>query len=76
MNISKSIRLSGKTRGEICEEAGISRPYLSLIESGERKIGLAKVARLAAALGIEPKDLRPDLAAFASPSEPPSVEAS
>ena len=64
MDTSYLIKASGKTREQICAEAQISRGMLSLIERGERRIGVQSVAKLAAALGVDPADLRPDLAAL------------
>jgi transcriptional regulator with XRE-family HTH domain len=64
MNITNHIKKCGKTRAEICAEAGISTAYLSMIEHGERRIGVAKLTALADALGVDPADIRPDLAAI------------
>lgn len=64
MDIAETIKASGKTRAEICAEAGISQPTLSMVESGKRKIGPAHCTLLARALGVSPADLRPDLAAI------------
>lgn len=60
------VEASGKTRAQICKEAGVSQSYLSLMESGHRQVGLPIVARLAATLGVDPVDLRPDLASLLS----------
>ncbi|MEP2717042.1 helix-turn-helix transcriptional regulator [Pseudophaeobacter sp.] len=62
MNITKHISANGLSREAICEEAKISRTFLSLIESGERKPGLKTVGKLANSLGVSVRDLRPDLA--------------
>lgn len=62
---------SGKTRAQICKEAGVSQPFLSLWESGERQVGSSRVVALAAALGVEPSALRPDLAEIFTPSQQP-----
>jgi len=64
MTIRDIVIASGKTREQICEQAGISRTYLSLIENGRRQIGVSKARGLADALGVTPMDLRPDLAAI------------
>ncbi|GLP86273.1 helix-turn-helix domain-containing protein [Tritonibacter mobilis] len=64
MNISEHISARGLSREEICEEAGISRTFLSLIESGARRPGLHTVEKLARALGVSVRDLRPDLASI------------
>lgn len=65
------IETSGKTRAQICKEAGVSQPFLSLWENGERQVGVGKVSALAAALGVEPAALRPDLAVIFTPSQQP-----
>lgn len=62
MDITSHISTNGLSRKAICEKAGISRAYLSLIENGERNIGPNKVKDLADALGVTVRDLRPDLA--------------
>jgi len=62
MNITEHIKLNELSREKICVVAGISRAYLSLIEGGKRKVGPAKVGRLAKALGVTVRHLRPDLA--------------
>ncbi|WP_158966221.1 helix-turn-helix domain-containing protein [Chachezhania sediminis] len=75
MDISAHIKDQGLSRAEICEVAGISRAYLSLIEKGERRVGTGKAGALAAALGVPVQSLRPDLAEmFSSPasSNPPA----
>lgn len=64
MNITDHIEASGRTRGQICELAGISRAMLSMIENGDRKISPSRAQALAEALGITAADLRPDLAAL------------
>ena len=62
MNITEHIEANGLSRAQICKTAGISKGFLSLIESGERRIGVKKVQDLADALGVSAGDLRPDLA--------------
>lgn len=62
MNITEHIEARGLSRGEICQTAGISRAYLSLIERGARRVGPEKVQALANAIGVSIADLRPDLA--------------
>ena len=64
MNISEHISTNGLSREAICEEAKISRTFLSLIESGARRPGLQTVGALAKALGVSVRDLRPDLASI------------
>ena len=63
MDITGHIEKNGLSRAKICADAGISQPYLSMIERGKRKVGSEKVVSLAKALGVSTKDLRPDLAA-------------
>lgn len=62
MNISSLIKASGKTQSEIAQEVGISQPYVSLIERGERQIGHRHLRKMALCLGVDPAVLRPDLA--------------
>ena len=62
MNLTDHISTQKLSRADVCEKAGISRAYLSLIERGQRRIGPEKVCALAAALGVSVADLRPDLA--------------
>lgn len=73
MDMKQLVKRSGKTRRNICEEAGISRALLSLLESGQRQIGLQKLESLSIALGAKPFELRPDLAAifevYAAPAD-------
>jgi len=46
------------------DEAGCSQPYLSLLEAGKRKVGPRYLFKMAAALGVSPQELRPDLALY------------
>lgn len=62
MNITEHINERGLSREKICKEAGISRTFLSMIESGERTPGPNTVGPLAKALGLSVRVLRPDLA--------------
>ena len=62
MNITHHIEANGLSRADICKAAGITKGFLSLIESGDRRVGVGKLSALAAALGVAPGDLRPDLA--------------
>lgn len=68
------MKSSGKTRESICREAGLSRSYLSLLERGDRQIGIGKVSALASALGVEPSVLRPELAALAPSTKTEAAE--
>lgn len=62
MDLAKHIEASGLSRADICAAVGISRGMLSLIESGQRRIGVEKAAALAAALKVPVALVRPDLA--------------
>lgn len=42
---------------EFCLMTDVSRPYLNRIEAGEANITVKQLARLAAALNVEPADL-------------------
>jgi len=63
MNIKSLIEKSDLTRIQICEQVGMSPSYLSLIESGKRKVGQAHAQALAECLGVTVMQLRPDWAA-------------
>jgi transcriptional regulator with XRE-family HTH domain len=56
MEIGKTIRILRTVRGlrlvELAHAAGISTPFLSLIETGERQPSLDVIRRLAAALRV------------------------
>ena len=65
MTIGDRIRATGKTHQELAEAAGISRPYLTQIATGDRVPGVSIVAQLARVLGCKVADLRPDIAAAA-----------
>jgi len=41
----------------MAEVLGVSRPYLSSVERGQRSVGLAMVERMATRLGLSPLDL-------------------
>ena len=63
VDINKLIEQSGKPRAQIWKEAGITSPFLSMLQSGDRRVGNPDTIRsLAEALGCTPADLRPDLA--------------
>lgn len=65
ITIGDRIRKTGKTHQQLADAAGISRPYLTQIATGDRVPGVAIVAQLAAVLGCKVADLRPDIAAAA-----------
>jgi len=64
MDIKQIIADCGLTRAEICQRAGITRGFLSMLESGTRSVGTDRIAAVAMALGVTPAKLRPDLAAL------------
>jgi len=47
----------GKFIGEVAHDAGITESYLGMVERGERNISIDKIANLAKALNVKPKDL-------------------
>lgn len=55
--ISELRARAGMTQANLAEKAGITRPYLSQLENGERNLSLALQKRLADALGCDPRDL-------------------
>ena len=64
MNIKAIVAECGKTHSQIAEEVGVSRGYVSLVINGERLVGPEKIRAFADALGVEPKNIRPDLASL------------
>jgi DNA-binding transcriptional regulator YdaS (Cro superfamily) len=50
-----------KTQEHAAKLMGISVPYLSMIENGQRKIGVSKIARISKVTGISRQELRPDI---------------
>ena len=52
--------------------AGIDRSYLASIESGSRDPSADALMRLSAALGVDPRDLFPDMAASAVSDDAPA----
>ena len=54
----KDLRLeAGYSQEELSEKMGISREHLSLVERGQRYLGLKKVFLLAKTLNIKPCEL-------------------
>jgi transcriptional regulator with XRE-family HTH domain len=47
----------GLSQEALARNAGIHRTYMGGVERGERNIGLKNIIRLAAALGVHPRDL-------------------
>lgn len=52
--LREQIRLSQEA---LAAKAGIHRTYMGGVERGERNISLKNIVRLAAALGVHPRDL-------------------
>lgn len=65
MSITDLITASGMSREQICDETGLSRPMLSMIEKGKRRPGADGARKLARVLGVRLIDIRPDLADLA-----------
>ena len=62
-NIKQFRVISGLSLEELAEKAGISVPYLSAIERGDKWPSPATLAEIAHSLGLEPHDLlRPESA--------------
>ena len=62
------------TQGELARRSGVDRSYLAHIEGGGRDPSAQAMIRLSEALGVEPRDLFPDLAEL--PPEPAPAPAS
>jgi transcriptional regulator with XRE-family HTH domain len=55
-------KVAGLTQGELAKQAGVTKSFISLLESGKRDIrsvGYETVARIAEALGVSPQELFP-----------------
>ncbi|HKI36364.1 MAG TPA: helix-turn-helix transcriptional regulator [Gemmataceae bacterium] len=48
---------TGLSQEALAAQAGIHRTYMGGVERGERNISLRNIVRLAAALGVHPRDL-------------------
>jgi len=53
--ISEARLKSGKTQEQVAKAAGINRSFLSLVESGQRRLPLSTTFRIAEALKIPPE---------------------
>jgi transcriptional regulator with XRE-family HTH domain len=54
----RRLRLSaGLSQEALASLAGIHRTYLSSVERGERNLTISNVFRIAAALGVDPREL-------------------
>lgn len=51
----------GLTQGALAERVGIKREALSMLENGKRNLGVNLAKKLAPALGVDYKDLLPDV---------------
>jgi len=55
-------KVAGLTQAELAEAAGVTKSFISLLESGHRdlrSVGYETVARIADTLGVSPEDLFP-----------------
>jgi transcriptional regulator with XRE-family HTH domain len=58
----REVRLKvGVSQEKLAELAGLHRTYVSTVERGLKNISIVNIARLAAALDVEPADLMPPL---------------
>lgn len=48
---------SGKTQGSVAREIGVSSTYMSMLECGRRTPGVAKLAKVAEAIGCKLSDV-------------------
>ena len=55
--IKEARKGSGVSQAELSEKIGISRPYLSQIEAGERPLKANLQMKIAGVLGVEPEAL-------------------
>lgn len=56
-NVVKLRKLRNLTQEELSFRCGIHRAYMGIIERGEKSVTLDTVAKVAAGLGVEIKDL-------------------
>ena len=49
------------TQEQVADMAGLSRPYLSAVERGERNVGVVNLIRIAQAVRADPGELVRDL---------------
>ncbi len=57
--VRKLRKKNGWSQEDLGFEAGLHRNYIGGVERGERNIAIVNIARLAAALGVRPRDLLP-----------------
>ena len=71
----RAARVAAKyTQTALARRAGVERSYLSHLEAGDFDPSAAVALRIAEVLGVEPRDLFPDLAEL--PPEPAPAPAS
>jgi transcriptional regulator with XRE-family HTH domain len=51
---------AGLGQGEAADRAGLSRPYLSDLERGERVCGWPRLVALVTVLGLDPRQVVPE----------------
>lgn len=56
-NVRRLRASAGLSQESLASLAGLHRTYLSSIERGERNLTVANIYRIAAALGVDPRDL-------------------
>ena len=52
-------RKRGWSQEELAFRSGLHRNYVGGVERGERNVGVVNIAKLAHALGVQPRDLFP-----------------
>jgi transcriptional regulator with XRE-family HTH domain len=57
LNVREARRRKGLSQEELALDAGMKRSYVSDLERGTRNPSIKALARLAAALGVEPASL-------------------
>ncbi len=57
--IQEARRVKGWTQEDLAHHAGLDFSYLNQLENGKRNPSLSTLYKIAAALGVSPKDLLP-----------------
>lgn len=60
-NIKKCRRAKGLSQEKLAEAAGLSRNYISLVETGQDRIGMQAFMKIKLALGVSAGELFGDL---------------